>query len=81
MTFGSILSATDPVAVAGLFNALGAPPRMEMHLSGESLLNDGSSVLLFNIFSQRFFYDMNSEGIGADIGWSEGFKDPKCSSG
>jgi len=36
MTFGAILSATDPVAVAGLFNALGAPPRMQMHISGES---------------------------------------------
>ena len=74
MTFGSILSATDPVAVAGLFRALGAPPRMEMHISGESLLNDGSSVLLYNIFSQRFFNEMGVEGFGEDIGWSEGFE-------
>jgi len=74
MTFGAILSATDPVAVAGLFNALGAPPRMQMHISGESLLNDGSSVLLFNIFSQRFFYGMHVENFGKDIGWGEGFE-------
>jgi NhaP-type Na+/H+ or K+/H+ antiporter len=74
MTFGAILSATDPVAVAGLFNALGAPPRMQMHISGESLLNDGSSVLLYNIFSQRFFYGMNVEGFGQDIGWGAGFE-------
>ena len=27
MTFGAILSATDPVAVSALLNELGAPPR------------------------------------------------------
>ena len=41
MTFGSILSATDPVAVSALMNEVGAPPRLRMHISGESLLNDG----------------------------------------
>ena len=30
MTFGSILSATDPVAVAVLLNELGAPPRLKV---------------------------------------------------
>ena len=74
MTFGSILSATDPVAVAGLFHALGAPPRMEMHISGESLLNDGSSVLLYNIFRQRYFFGMKVEDFGEDIGWAKGFE-------
>lgn len=74
MTFGAILSATDPVAVAGLFSALGAPPRMQMHISGESLLNDGSSVLLYNIFSNRFFYEMGVPDFGMNIGWAEGFR-------
>jgi NhaP-type Na+/H+ or K+/H+ antiporter len=32
MTFGSILSATDPVAVAVLLNELGAPPRLKVSL-------------------------------------------------
>jgi NhaP-type Na+/H+ or K+/H+ antiporter len=41
MTFGSILAATDPVAVSALLNEVGAPPRLKMHISGESLLNDG----------------------------------------
>lgn len=74
MTFGAILSATDPVAVAGLFSALGAPPRMQMHISGESLLNDGSSVLLYNIFSERFFHEMGVPDFGMNIGWAEGFR-------
>ena len=30
MTFGAILSATDPVAVAVLLNELGAPPRLKV---------------------------------------------------
>ena len=28
MTFGAILSATDPVAVSALLNEVGAPPRL-----------------------------------------------------
>lgn len=34
MTFGSILSATDPAAVAALLKEVGAPPRLKMHISG-----------------------------------------------
>ena len=44
MTFGAILSATDPVAVSVLLNEVGAPPRLKIHISGESLLNDGSAI-------------------------------------
>ena len=44
MTFGSILSATDPVAVSALLSEVGAPPRLKMHISGESLLNDGKKI-------------------------------------
>lgn len=43
-TLGAILSSTDPVAVASVLKSAGAPPRLQMHISGESLLNDGSSV-------------------------------------
>ena len=71
--FGAIISATDPAAVAGLFAALGAPPRLQMHISGESLLNDGSSVLLYEIFMSRFFDELHVEGFGEYIGWGKGF--------
>ena len=73
MTFGSILAATDPVAVAVLLNELGAPPRLKMHVSGESLMNDGSAVVFYHIFSLRFFYEMGIPGIGEDVDWAEGF--------
>ena len=36
MLFGSILSATDPVAVVAIFNSLGVSPRLTMLVSGES---------------------------------------------
>lgn len=150
MTFGSILAATDPVAVAVLLNELGAPPRLkvrdcccvssrslerggesvcvsapfplgeavctmlcanvrghcnpnprhatrcvlgfrlfsrgatyirnyhfhslrcassslQMHVSGESLLNDGSAVVFYYIFSQRFLYELDVSGVGEDV--------------
>ncbi|KAL7545889.1 LOW QUALITY PROTEIN: hypothetical protein ACHAWF_009244 [Thalassiosira exigua] len=73
MTFGSILAATDPVAVAVLLNELGAPPRLKTHIAGESLLNDGSAVVFFHIFSSRFFHELGVDGFGKAIGWAEGF--------
>lgn len=45
MTFGSILSATDPVAVASLLEEVGAPPRLKVHIAGEALLNDGAAIV------------------------------------
>ncbi|KAL7531439.1 hypothetical protein ACHAXR_004044 [Thalassiosira sp. AJA248-18] len=74
MTFGAILSGTDPIAVAGLLNTSGAPNRLKMHISGESLLNDGSVVVLFNIFSSLFFYELGIPGFGEQFTLSEGFR-------
>eukprot|EP00804_Cyclotella_cryptica_P028004 CCRYP_003873-RA/>CCRYP_003873-RA protein AED:0.08 eAED:0.08 QI:1873/1/0.87/1/0.85/0.75/8/36/800 len=71
MTFGAILSATDPVAVAVLLNELGAPSRLKVHIAGESLMNDGSSVVFFRIFSSRFFYELGFHGF-EQIGWFRG---------
>ena len=73
LTLGSILAATDPVAVAVLLNELGAPSRLKVHIAGESLLNDGSAVVFYQIFSLRFLYEMGIPGVGEDIGWLRGF--------
>jgi hypothetical protein len=64
MTFGSILSATDPVSVAALLNELGAPPRLKTHISGEALLNDGAAIVFYSIFVLRYLYEMGVEGVG-----------------
>ena len=45
-----------------------------MHISGESLLNDGSAYVFFTIFRARFLYDLMVPGVGQNIGWGEGFK-------
>ncbi len=43
----AILGSTDPVAVAALFKELKAPSKLSILLEGESLLNDGSSIVLY----------------------------------
>lgn len=46
---GSILAATDPVSVLALVRGLGAPKQLAVLLEGESLFNDGTAIVLFNI--------------------------------
>ena len=47
---GSILSATDPVAVVSLLEHVGASPVLSTMIEGESLFNDGTAMVLFFIF-------------------------------
>jgi NhaP-type Na+/H+ or K+/H+ antiporter len=75
MTFGSILSATDPVAVAALLEVTGAPVRLKMHIAGESLLNDGSAIVFFTIFSLRYLAELDMlPDVGEEIDWPAGIK-------
>ncbi len=47
--FGAVIAATDPVAVIALFRTMGVPKRLQVLLEGESLLNDGTAIVVFNI--------------------------------
>jgi len=47
LTIGSILAATDPVAVVSLLKELGASPILTVQIQGESLLNDGTAIVVF----------------------------------
>ena len=47
--FGSLISATDPVAVIALFKELGAPKQLSVLVEGESLFNDATAIVTFNI--------------------------------
>jgi CPA1 family monovalent cation:H+ antiporter len=49
MVFGALIAATDPVAVVALFRRLGVPKRLQVLLEGESLFNDGTAIVVFNI--------------------------------
>lgn len=50
MVFGSILAATDTVAVVALLKSAGASPKLTMLIIGESLFNDGTAMVLFTLF-------------------------------
>ena len=49
LLFGSLIAATDPVAVVALFRSLGVPKRLQLLIEGESLFNDGTAIVLFNL--------------------------------
>lgn len=49
LVFGALISASDPVAVIALFRALGAPKDLATVVEGESLANDGTAIVLFNL--------------------------------
>jgi CPA1 family monovalent cation:H+ antiporter len=47
--FGALIAATDPVAVVALFRTLGVPRQLAAAVEGESLFNDGTAIVVFNI--------------------------------
>ena len=46
---GAVLASTDPVAVSALGRRLSLPPRVQAVVQGESLFNDATSLVLFQI--------------------------------
>merc|ERR1719359_2074799 len=70
MVFGSILSATDPVAVVAIFNSLGVSARLTMLISGESLFNDGTAIVLFQLFLEIYMgKEVTIAGLLKFSGW------------
>jgi Na+:H+ antiporter len=47
--FGALISAIDPVAVIALFKESHVEKRLETLVEGESLLNDGTAIVIFTI--------------------------------
>ena len=54
LIFGAIISATDPISVLALFKDLKMERRLSVIIEGESLLNDGTAVVLFQILLAAF---------------------------
>lgn len=49
LLLGSILSATEPVAVVSMFARVGAPKRLSVLVEGESLFNDATAIAMSRV--------------------------------
>lgn len=49
LLFGAVVSATDPVAVVSILKELGASKKLGTLIEGESLLNDGTAIVIFMV--------------------------------
>lgn len=55
LLFGTILAATDPVAVSIIFKKFPIPHRLNLIIEGESLFNDATGVISFNVVKGIIF--------------------------
>ena len=62
LTFGALISPTDPIAVLAILRSIGVSKGLDMDVTGESLFNDGIGFVVF-----AFFFEMavHSESMGA----------------
>ncbi len=66
LMFGAIASATDPVAVVSLMKELGASRRLATLIEGESLLNDGTAMVVFLVVLE---FVKGNGGTPGEITW------------
>ena len=57
LTFGALISPTDPIAVIGILKSTGAPKNLELVIAGESVFNDGVGVVLFSLLVEMLVSD------------------------
>jgi monovalent cation:H+ antiporter, CPA1 family len=88
LLFGTILAATDPVAVGVIFKKIPIPHKLNIIIEGESLFNDATGVISFNVVkgiifsgvafslldvSISFIWSMvGAIALGTGIGWIGG---------
>lgn len=49
LLFGTVISATDPVAVVAILKEVGASKKLGTLIEGESMLNDGTAIVIFMV--------------------------------
>ncbi len=83
LLFGAVISATDPVAVVSILKELGASKKLGTLIEGESLLNDGTAIVIFMVIFagltgavsdtspvlEFFRVSFGGVAIGCAIGW------------
>lgn len=50
--FGSLISATDPVAVLAIFKQMDADENLYSIVFGESIFNDAISIVMYNTIAK-----------------------------
>eukprot|EP00043_Microstomoeca_roanoka_P003623 m.44842 g.44842 ORF g.44842 m.44842 type:complete len:1433 (+) comp12138_c0_seq1:241-4539(+) len=73
---GTLLSATDPVAVVALLKELGGPPALATLIESESLLNDGTAIVAFEIFQELAKGIHLTGGEGVEMAFQLSFGGP-----
>src|SRR5262249_17373381 len=69
LLFGAMVAPTDPVAVVAVFRKLRVPDRLVNLVEAESLLNDGTGVILFSLALAA----TDSGSHGPLVGWAAEF--------
>jgi CPA1 family monovalent cation:H+ antiporter len=72
LLFGTILAATDPVAVSVIFKKFPIPRKLNLIIEGESLFNDATGIISFNIVNGIIFAGVTFSLLDASISfiWS-----------
>jgi Na+:H+ antiporter len=72
LLLGTILAATDPVAVGVIFKKFPIPQRLNLIIEGESLFNDATGVISFNVVIAIIFSGVAFSLVDASISfiWS-----------
>lgn len=65
LLFGSMVSATDPISVLSIFKEVAVDQRLSVLVEGESLLNDGTAVAVFQILLASAVGEGVSLALGA----------------
>jgi sodium/hydrogen exchanger 8 len=68
LTFGSLISATDPVAVLATFQALGVHPSLFSIVFGESVLNDAVAIVLYKTLTSFTHEEASVHAIVVALG-------------
>jgi len=69
IALGAIIATTDPVAVVGVFRAVGAPRRLSTLAEGESLFNDAAAIAIYSVVLGM----LGSQGGGSALSGIVGF--------
>jgi CPA1 family monovalent cation:H+ antiporter len=72
LLFGSIVAATDAAAVAAIFKRFPIPHRLNLIIEGESLFNDATGVISFNVIKGIIFSNVAFSLIDSSLSflWS-----------